>query len=118
MDENPYQSPDSVPGNEQRPTKRPSAFDLATISAFCGFMASIMWLSFVSRHFGSPVVPRYMELPMAMSIFLIPLIVALAMARWAWRHPESKWVFPVVVFLIVSGLIPPLIDILLFGFRW
>lgn len=119
MDDNPYKSPASEPGVEKRPKKPPNRFFFAAVCAFLGFIGTFMLLSPLMGFLISSVeVPLYMALPMGLAIFCVPGTVGLAMARWAWCHPESRWVLPVALLLALSGYIPLLIGILFFGLRW
>lgn len=118
MDENPYQSPKAVPEVEKRPVKPPNRYSSAAVCGFLGAIGPFILLSsFLGPFMSSVEVPLYMTLPMALAIFFVPGTVGLAMARWAWCHPESKWVFPVACLLGMSGYIPFLIGILFFGLR-
>ena len=117
MDENPYQSPKSVPEVEKPPAKPPSRYSRAALCGFFGTIGPFNWLSSLARFSVLNDAPPYIAFPIVLSMFLIPIPVGLAMARWAWRHPESKWVLPVAFLLGMSGFIPTLIG-LLFGLRW
>ena len=117
MDDNPYQSPESVPEVEKRPRKPPSRFGSAVA---CGILAAIGPFNLLAplvNRFTPSDVPLYMKFPMLLSDFLIAGAVGLVMARWAWRHPYSRWVLPVALLLLLTGFIPILIDILFFGFH-
>ena len=118
MDDNPYQSPESDTKIEKRPKKPPNRFGFGAVCGYFGAIGPYILLSSLLGPFMSSVeVPLYMALPMFLSIFFIPGTVGLAMARWAWRHPESKWVFPVAILLGLTGFIPVLVGILFFGFH-
>ncbi len=118
MNENPYKSPQCASGREKRLTKRHNDFGLVAVCGFCGFMGTTAWLPSISWLFGAPSGPPDMPLPMVLSMFLFPVIVGMAMARWAWRHPESKRLRRVALLLMMSAFIPFLIHILVFGARF
>ena len=112
MDDNPYQSPESDPEFEKRPKKSPNRFFHAAVCGFFGFMGPFILLLGLFGASLTPFAPPYSALPM----LLIPLTIAVAMATWAWCYPESKWVLPVAILLVVTGFaIPILIGVLVFG---
>ena len=112
MEQNPYQSPKSVAEVEKRPKKSPNRFFHAAVCGFLGFMGPFILLLGLFRSSLTPLGPPYTALP----VLLIPVSVGVAMATWAWYYPESKWVLPVAILLVVTGFaIPILIGVLVFG---
>ena len=117
MDDNPYQSPTSAPEPEKRPKNPPSRFGFAVGCGVLGAIGPFNLLAPLVNRFTLSHVPLYIRFPMVLSEFLIAGAVGLVMARWAWRHPYSRWVLPVALLLLLTGFIPILIDILFFGFH-
>lgn len=113
MNDNPYQSPKSAYEVEKRPEKRPNRYFHALVCGFFAFVALFNSLGLgLVMPFGSA--PPYMLL---LFLLVIPVTFGLVVAIWAWRYSESKWVFPVVVLLGLTSLMPFLVGIFFFGFR-
>jgi hypothetical protein len=104
MDENPYQSPESEPEVEKRPSKPPNRYSLALFRGFFAWVGLTMLQEwglqalevFLNRKIAPPG-------SMIVTFALIALPVGVMIAWWTSRVPESKWARVVAM---LSGLSP------------
>ncbi|MFC1597400.1 hypothetical protein ACFL5Q_05610 [Planctomycetota bacterium] len=111
MDENPYQSPKSAPEVES-PSEKPP--DRHTPAMGC-WLLTFFGIYFLLGGLEA-VLPGATWFTMIMPC-LIAGPVSVAMALWAWRHPESQWVLAVAILLATSWVFRVLIERYLLGIR-
>ena len=90
MNDNPYQSPQTVPESEKRPRKHAGRVPLAVFGGVCGFMGSVLLLVHPLEYFLPSVAPLYMVL----LIFLLPGTVGLTINA-VEGHISFGVIFPV-----------------------
>ena len=113
MDENPYQSPESVPEVEKPPEKPPNRYFLAAACG-AGTLGGLVILQ--ATLVGFPLPYSYFAPPYTgLLFFLIPGTVGLVVASCAWRFPESGWPIAVAALLWASSLALWVIGGIFFG---
>lgn len=123
MDDNPYESPKCEPEVEERATGISTEFEplLQTVwvrAVLHGFMALgglVMSQMVIVITFWPDVAPTWQQkqdmLPMC-TMMASP--IALLMALWTWRAPNSKLLFLVAFWLAASGFILGMISMAVF----
>ena len=122
MDENPYQSPTSVPEVESSHREHPKKpLPLWAHSALSGFMVAgglVIWQALIVDALWPTFAPPYLLLKRLMMYALYTLFASPAgvlMAIWAWRRPESKLALAVGGLVTLSWFVVALVGVLFFG---
>ena len=118
MDDNPYQSPKSVPEVEKPPVKTAIRYLLAASYSFIAFggfvmLQAMLWeIVWTQTNTVPSLTQKRLMLP---SHVLLASPLGVLIAYWTLRAPKSKWVIAVSFLLGLSPLVVLFIGIAFFG---